>query len=444
MVRHRTIRPPPRIPGIFPTATASRRKRATANPCRSRTGYPTPANQHWFVNDLDNPYVEEQPFDWLRGYHVGGRSLMWARQSYRFGPLDFEANGRKASAFRGPSATTKSRRGTTRSEIFAGISGSTKGLQQLPDGKFLPPHRPQLRRSRFQEAPRREAGPQAHHRPLRQSHRAAHAQRKPAARHLPGTQHVHPRLPVWRLFQQRFGDAAVGRAHRQHDAAGRPDRLRAHLRRRQGQGDRRARARCRDRQADRLLRQDRVPVRLGTRLGLHHVELHLDAGFRMASATTRANSATTSWITTSRAARAPASTAISTSPTPAAGPTASTSRAIATSARTGATICAASATRAARRAPGYGRFNDSAIDRRGAQEGMRGAGRVEHGHDGLRRNPAVPREPREARSRQEGQARAAAAGRQCRRARQRAQDGRRHAATTRPRCSRPRASRTSR
>ena len=61
----------------------------------SRTGYPTPAATHWFVDDLDHPYVEEQPFDWLRGYHVGGRSLMWARQSYRFGPMDFEANAKE-------------------------------------------------------------------------------------------------------------------------------------------------------------------------------------------------------------------------------------------------------------------------------------------------------------------------------------------------------------
>ena len=64
----------------------------------SRTGYPTPANELWFTDDLDNPYVEEQPFDWLRAYHVGGRSMHWARQSYRFSPMDFEANAREGVA----------------------------------------------------------------------------------------------------------------------------------------------------------------------------------------------------------------------------------------------------------------------------------------------------------------------------------------------------------
>src|SRR6188474_81571 len=54
--------------------------------------YPTATNDLWFTDDLDNPYVEEQPFDWLRAYHVGGRSMHWARQSYRLSPMDFEAN----------------------------------------------------------------------------------------------------------------------------------------------------------------------------------------------------------------------------------------------------------------------------------------------------------------------------------------------------------------
>lgn len=60
---------------------------------QSRTGYTTAeANRHFFVNDLKHPYNETKRFDWMRGYHVGGRSLMWGRQSYRLSNLDFEAN----------------------------------------------------------------------------------------------------------------------------------------------------------------------------------------------------------------------------------------------------------------------------------------------------------------------------------------------------------------
>ena len=106
----------------------------------SRTGYPTPANEHWMINDLDNPFVEEAPFDWMRGHHVGGRSIMWARQSYRFGPLDMEANGKEGVGVPWPVSYEEIAPWYDKAEIFAGISGSVEGLYQLPDGKYLPPH----------------------------------------------------------------------------------------------------------------------------------------------------------------------------------------------------------------------------------------------------------------------------------------------------------------
>ena len=107
MVRHRRISH--RHQGSLGSAVRQSHHagNAPAQAGQSRTGYPTPANKHWFVDDLDNPYVEEQPFDWLRGYHVGGRSLMWARQSYRLSPMDFEAN---AQGGRGDSLAGELRR----------------------------------------------------------------------------------------------------------------------------------------------------------------------------------------------------------------------------------------------------------------------------------------------------------------------------------------------
>lgn len=105
-----------------------------------RTGYTVrESTKHWWVKDTDQPYVEEKRFDWMRGYHVGGRSIMWGRQSYRLSPMDFEANLRDGIAVDWPIRYEDVERWYDYVEGFAGISGQPEGLPQLPDGKFLPP-----------------------------------------------------------------------------------------------------------------------------------------------------------------------------------------------------------------------------------------------------------------------------------------------------------------
>lgn len=107
---------------------------------QSRTGYTTrEASAHWFVDDIDNPYAEEKRFDWCRGYHVGGRSLMWGRQSYRLSDLDFTANAQDGFGVDWPVRYAEIKPWYDHAERFAGISGSNEGLPQLPDGEFLPP-----------------------------------------------------------------------------------------------------------------------------------------------------------------------------------------------------------------------------------------------------------------------------------------------------------------
>lgn len=96
-------------------------------------------NPNFWVNDLDCPYTEVKRFDWYRGYHVGGRSLMWGRQSYRWSDLDFEANAKEGIAVDWPIRYADIAPWYDYVETFAGISGSIEGLPQLPDGKFLPP-----------------------------------------------------------------------------------------------------------------------------------------------------------------------------------------------------------------------------------------------------------------------------------------------------------------
>jgi choline dehydrogenase-like flavoprotein len=107
---------------------------------QERTGYTmTPAYQHWWPKDTENPYTETKPFDWIRAYHVGGRSLLWGRQSYRLGDLDFEANAKDGIAIDWPVRYKDIAPWYDYVESFIGVSGKNEGLQQLPDGKFLPP-----------------------------------------------------------------------------------------------------------------------------------------------------------------------------------------------------------------------------------------------------------------------------------------------------------------
>jgi choline dehydrogenase-like flavoprotein len=108
-------------------------------PVQNRTGFAiTEATHHHFVNDLENPYVEEKPFDWIRGYHVGGKSLMWGRYSFRFSDLDFEANAREGIAVDWPIRYQDLAPWYDKVERFAGIAGDRDGLPHLPDGQFQP------------------------------------------------------------------------------------------------------------------------------------------------------------------------------------------------------------------------------------------------------------------------------------------------------------------
>lgn len=105
-----------------------------------RTGYTTnAAHRHFFVNDLEHPYNEDKRFDWIRGYHVGGRSLMWGRQSYRIGDIDFEANAKDGIAVDWPIRYKDLKPWYDYVENYIGVSGENLGLPQLPDGQFLKP-----------------------------------------------------------------------------------------------------------------------------------------------------------------------------------------------------------------------------------------------------------------------------------------------------------------
>jgi choline dehydrogenase-like flavoprotein len=98
--------------------------------------------KHFFVNDRQHAYAtpEGKPFSWIRGYHLGGRSLQWHRQSYRWSDIDFEANLKDGHGVDWPIRYADIAPWYDYVETFAGISGAMDGLPQLPDGKFQPPY----------------------------------------------------------------------------------------------------------------------------------------------------------------------------------------------------------------------------------------------------------------------------------------------------------------
>jgi choline dehydrogenase-like flavoprotein len=110
-----------------------------AHPVLRRDYILNESNLDYWADERESPYTETKPFDWFRGYHVGGRSLMWGRQSYRHSDIDFEANAKEGVAVDWPIRYADIAPWYDHVESFAGISGSLEGLPQLPDGKFLKP-----------------------------------------------------------------------------------------------------------------------------------------------------------------------------------------------------------------------------------------------------------------------------------------------------------------
>lgn len=109
-------------------------------PKQMRTGYTIKeSTKHWWVKDTDQPYEEIERFDWIRGYHVGGRSIMWGRFSLRLSEMDFEANAKDGYGVDWPIRYKDIEPWYTYVEKYAGISGKAEGLPQLPDSHFLPP-----------------------------------------------------------------------------------------------------------------------------------------------------------------------------------------------------------------------------------------------------------------------------------------------------------------
>ncbi len=104
-----------------------------------RSGWIGTDTAHFYADDEANPYTEKKPFLWLRAHQMGGRSLLWGKQTYRWSDLDFEANAKDGHGVDWPIRYKDIEPWYTYVEKFAGISGEPLGLPQLPDSHFLPP-----------------------------------------------------------------------------------------------------------------------------------------------------------------------------------------------------------------------------------------------------------------------------------------------------------------
>ena len=98
------------------------------------------SSAHFFAKDNEHPYIQDKPFEWIRGYQVGGKSLLWARQTQRWSKYDFEGPARDKFAVEWPIGYDDIAPWYSHVEKFAGITGNKDGLDSLPDGEFLRPH----------------------------------------------------------------------------------------------------------------------------------------------------------------------------------------------------------------------------------------------------------------------------------------------------------------
>jgi len=128
-----------KMPWEFPHRNEVTQEIRDANPVISKCYAFKEDAMHFFVKDAEHPYVQEKPFDWIRGYQTGGKSLMWARQTQRWSEYDFEGPARDGFAVDWPIRYNDLAPWYSYVEKFAGISGNRDNLSILPDGEFLPP-----------------------------------------------------------------------------------------------------------------------------------------------------------------------------------------------------------------------------------------------------------------------------------------------------------------
>ena len=128
-----------KAPWEFPYRGQMSRAFLRANPLISKAAGYGDDTDHFFIKDEDHPYVQEKPFDWIRGYQVGGKSLTWGRACQRWSPFEFTAPERFGYGMNWPIGYEEVAPWYSHVEKFIGVCGNKDGIEAMPDGEFLPP-----------------------------------------------------------------------------------------------------------------------------------------------------------------------------------------------------------------------------------------------------------------------------------------------------------------
>jgi choline dehydrogenase-like flavoprotein len=126
-------------PWELPHRGAMSRQQLKENPLISKASGYGEDTAHFFVKDRDHPYVQEKPFDWIRGYQVGGKSIIWGRACQRWSKYEFTAPERQGYGINWPIGYDDVAPWYSHVERFIGVCGKADGLEAMPDGEFLPP-----------------------------------------------------------------------------------------------------------------------------------------------------------------------------------------------------------------------------------------------------------------------------------------------------------------
>jgi choline dehydrogenase-like flavoprotein len=126
-------------PWELPHRGAMARQQLKENPLISKAAGYGEDTAHFFVKDRDHPYVQEKPFDWIRGYQVGGKSIIWGRACQRWSKYEFTAPERQGYGINWPIGYDDVAPWYSHVEKFIGVCGNRDGLEAMPDGEYLPP-----------------------------------------------------------------------------------------------------------------------------------------------------------------------------------------------------------------------------------------------------------------------------------------------------------------
>jgi choline dehydrogenase-like flavoprotein len=127
------------LPWELPHRGAMSRQQLKENPLISKAAGYGEDTAHFFVKDRDHPYVQEKPFDWIRGYQVGGKSIIWGRACQRWSKYEFTAPERQGYGMNWPIGYDDVAPWYSHVERFVGVCGNADGIEAMPDGEFLPP-----------------------------------------------------------------------------------------------------------------------------------------------------------------------------------------------------------------------------------------------------------------------------------------------------------------